>query len=322
MFVAIDENGEFVDVLDADKGCLYFCPICNGEVIVRDGGVNVKHFAHRKTNCLDNWHYDMSAWHRKMQSYFPKECREVVVSNDVESHRADVLIDNTVIEFQHSPISSMEFEERTDFFINLKYRVAWVFDVRDLYENCQIYHPEEREDQMLFWKYPSKCFSWGAWPNDFDKRFVVWFDFDNSLNKIIWCSTDLYGAPDYSKFIPSGHYLTYEEIIQTDKLFYSRNDYYDLMLAELKSKCKVESKYIGTKGKIQSSYICPRTKVFGLSIFGERACTYCKYCGLIAEKVRGKKKEYIVSCCYPNQVREEMENHPGNECGGVNFVEI
>lgn len=34
----------------------------------------------------DNWHYDMSEWHRKMQSYFSEEYREVVCKKNGEKH--------------------------------------------------------------------------------------------------------------------------------------------------------------------------------------------------------------------------------------------
>lgn len=73
----------------------------------------------------------MSDWHFGWQSKFPIENREVVVEKDGVVHRADILIKNTVIEFQHSPISGEEFEERNSFYKNCGYHVVWLFDAAD-----------------------------------------------------------------------------------------------------------------------------------------------------------------------------------------------
>jgi len=67
-----------------------------------------------------------------MQGYFPKESCEVRFVDDEtgEVHIADVFIKeaNTVLEFQHSPISEDEFMSRTAFHIKNGRRIAWFFD--------------------------------------------------------------------------------------------------------------------------------------------------------------------------------------------------
>ena len=73
----------------------------------------------------------MSEWHFEWQSKFPIDSREVVVERDGVVHRADILINDTVIEFQHSPINGEEFEARNSFYKNCGYRVVWLFDVAD-----------------------------------------------------------------------------------------------------------------------------------------------------------------------------------------------
>ncbi len=134
MFTASTKDNNRISIADAIPGNYYRCPVCGNPVVVKAASSdNIRtHFAHkRNTLCLDNWKHDMSNWHFEWQSKFPIESREVVVENEGIVHRADVLLNNTVIEFQHSPISSAEFEERNSFYKKCGYRVVWLFDAAD-----------------------------------------------------------------------------------------------------------------------------------------------------------------------------------------------
>lgn len=133
--IAYDIEKNRVHIDDAVRGQEYFCPVCGAEFIVRKGEIKAHHFAH-KSKCSDSWHYDMSEWHLRMQNLFPKECQEIVRTYDGETHRADVLMGDVVLEFQHSPISSKEYRERTEFWMRNGYKVAWIFDVTEW--KCQI----------------------------------------------------------------------------------------------------------------------------------------------------------------------------------------
>lgn len=171
MFVALDENAKRVcidDVVSMDYETKnFYCPLCRKDVIVRNGGVVSAHFAH-KSKCDETFTNDMSEWHLKWQSLFPKETREVVIEAEIDQyaydiektyymqyhegqyirehmcksdikdaptiklkHRADVCINGYVIEFQHSPISAEEFAERNVFYTLAGYKVIWIFDYID-----------------------------------------------------------------------------------------------------------------------------------------------------------------------------------------------
>jgi hypothetical protein len=73
----------------------------------------------------------MTEWHLSWQGLFPEECREVVIEEGGQRHRADVYLpeSKTVIEFQHSPMASREFEERNAFYMARGRRLIWVYDV-------------------------------------------------------------------------------------------------------------------------------------------------------------------------------------------------
>ncbi|MBR5923474.1 MAG: hypothetical protein IKZ59_06745 [Clostridia bacterium] len=134
MFIALNNAKTKISIEEALPSENYFCPVCGNPVIVKAAkSENIRtHFAHKRNNlCIDNWKHDMSEWHYEWQSKFPIENREVVVENNGIVHRADILINSTVIEFQHSPISGEEFESRNKFYKKCGYRVVWLFDATD-----------------------------------------------------------------------------------------------------------------------------------------------------------------------------------------------
>ena len=134
MFIALDENKNRIDIQKADKSHKYFCPICGEELSVKakDSLAVKPHFAHKRgTECLDTWKHDMSEWHYNWQCMFSEDYREVVVEKNGTKHRADVLINGVVIEFQHSPITAQEIMERNAFYLDCGYQVIWVFDAQN-----------------------------------------------------------------------------------------------------------------------------------------------------------------------------------------------
>ena len=137
MFIAFNESGERVEIQDATKNNKYFCPVCGESLTIRaaDSLAVKMHFAHKRGTQCDDWKHDMSEWHYNWQQCFPKECREVVVENNGEKHRADILISNTVIEFQHSPITGEEINRRNQFYTSCGHSVVWVFDATNKIKN-------------------------------------------------------------------------------------------------------------------------------------------------------------------------------------------
>lgn len=153
MLVAINDLGERVLASNATKDKKYYCPVCNEDVILKQGKTNITHFAHKSCECTDNWQYDMSEWHINMQSYFDKIYQEVVITRNGKKHRADILKDRIVVEFQHSPISSKEFMDRNKFYVSAGLKVIWVFDVTKQIDNGQL-EWNYNKDNMMKWKQP------------------------------------------------------------------------------------------------------------------------------------------------------------------------
>ena len=323
MFFALDQSHNRIDISNAEKGGTFYCPICGGSVIIRDGQINAKHFAHRSGSCTDNWHYDMSEWHRRMQSHFNEQYREVVVTNGSSVHRADILVEKTVIEFQHSPISTDEFNDRNLFFTRLGYRIAWVFDVSEQYQGGQIRDCDSDQYSGLKyeWLHPNRVITSFDRISDYSKTFSVWLylpsdDEPEAICKVIWTAqTD--NGPSMRHFVVSNHWLELEDGYEQeiDCFFYSNTDYFRQAKKYLLQGHSYQIKYKGEKGKPYDSYICPLwPDDFGIKIGTEIGCAYCPHCALIAGEERNKIVKWAVYCCYPEKVREEFEGHPGYCC--------
>ena len=158
MFIAIDTEGNRIDADTATKGNLYYCPTCHSVLRLRQGEQRRWHFAH-ETECADKWHYDMSAWHRQWQERFPVETREVIVKAENVIHRADILANGIVTEFQHSPMTEDEFRTRSRFYMSQGYNVIWLFDEIEHYKAGRFENTDKRRGfYNVRWKYPRNTF--------------------------------------------------------------------------------------------------------------------------------------------------------------------
>lgn len=164
MFIALNANGERISIENASTDTQYYCPICKEPLIIRASeSLAVKtHFAHKRgTICYDDWSHDMSEWHLSWQRQFPEQYREVVIDKNGIKHRADVCINNTVIEFQHSPITGEEIAKRNAFYLSCGYQVVWVFDATDKIKNCieDTIDPMKCREDDLCWKRAKQQFA-------------------------------------------------------------------------------------------------------------------------------------------------------------------
>ncbi len=130
-----------------DKGV---CPICDEEVIAKCGSIKIWHWAHKSNSECDSFGEPETEWHRDWKNNFPEECQEVVIGN----HRADVKTEKgLVIEFQNSPISPEQIEEREKFY---GYgNMIWVLNGDKIAKNIDL---REKKVITFRWKHPPK--SW------------------------------------------------------------------------------------------------------------------------------------------------------------------
>lgn len=163
MLFAVDYNDNRVHIDETHSNQEYYCPYCGAPLTTKKGEIRQHHFAHKQNHlCSDTWErshsYDISPWHNDWQSLFPKENQEVKLSLGDTKHRADVMIDRTVIEFQHSIMSVKAFDDRNNFYFNLGNKVIWLFDLSDLLED-QLFYKETGDGLEFHWRNPKKAFN-------------------------------------------------------------------------------------------------------------------------------------------------------------------
>lgn len=164
MLFAVDYNDKKIHISNTQSNLQYYCPYCGVPLIVKKGEIRQHHFAHSVNHrCTDSWErkdeYDMSEWHNEWQSCFPEENQEIKLALGDTKHRADIVVNRTVIEFQHSLLSPQSFDDRNNFYLNLNYKVTWMFDIRDLVEDGRITYESFDSGLEFSWTNPKKAFS-------------------------------------------------------------------------------------------------------------------------------------------------------------------
>ncbi len=165
--IARGPHGERVHVDDTESRCDYTCPVCGTLLVPHKGDVRRHHFKHKGDHaCVDSWGgtYCDSEWHHAWQERFPLDNREVTLALGSVRHRADVIVGQTVVEFQHSRLAKERYDDRNAFYGDLGYKVAWLFDLRSAFEDGSIVlRPDSQVDsrglQTAFqWDNPREAF--------------------------------------------------------------------------------------------------------------------------------------------------------------------
>lgn len=314
MQIAIDENNVRITAPNAKTAKKYTCPICGDEVILRQGSINIWHFAHKSSECVDTWNYDMSEWHLSMQNRFPEEQREVVISHNGKIHRADILKDDMIIEFQHSPISIDELRDRNLFYREAGYKVAWVFDFSEQYDiGAIVDYPRDDNTLMYKWRNPKRYLNCLPRPEEANKNIIIyfyWIDIDEEecINKIIWSTANDSNEPDFKRFIVDNYFFELDGELDVADFFVTEQDRLINRVASFQKPFHIKKS--GVKSCTRETYICPKTNTFGIKKYGEQGCLYCKHCAAIKEY----KKGFAAYCFFPYITREKAVGSPGDEC--------
>jgi len=232
MLFALDKDNKKVHIDNTIRSEDYFCPCCGSKMVLRMGDIRIHHFAHPSDSiCRDTWHYDMTEWHYEWQNRFPKEYQEIVKTKDGQKHRADVLIESekVVFEFQHSPLSPDEFEDRNSFYNSLGYKVIWIFDVEEQYQNEQI---ENYRSDLWSWKRPKRTFDYYDCKNKLVQLYLQLDNSDIDLIKVTLCTDD----NGLSRFATDGYGYDEESIVHMFDDDKKQNEPTECKLSELFDK--------------------------------------------------------------------------------------
>ena len=249
MFYGLNDKGERIYIKDSIKGETYYCPFCNGEMIRKVGKVKAHHFAHVSDVC-DNWYKEnKGVWHKTLQNCFDSKVQEIIVKADNSDvfHIADVFLSgnerNTIIEFQHSPMSIQEFKKRNDFYINNgttgfeKNRIVWVFDCRDKSIFINLSKVLDAYNGFYWWKKENRVGFENYAKMTWNNAIKTYSDINVSINKditIFLCVnyreyyTDYKGNEYYTEDGDYGYSIRKKKVFLdngSDKMYFVRLDY-------------------------------------------------------------------------------------------------
>ena len=132
------------------KGIHGYCLDCGKEVISKCGTIVSHHFAHvADSDCGSQYHDHKTEWHQSWQHSvipaLPGKNVEVTIEKDTAIKRAD-LISNSgfIIEFQHSPLSIIERQEREKHYGNM----LWV--IHTTKENSNTWRKQTKDIRLFF----------------------------------------------------------------------------------------------------------------------------------------------------------------------------
>ena len=132
------------------------CLVCKRGHLLKqyDSTERSRHFQHINAHDIN-----MSEWHSEWQTNFPLHTREQELKKknnlQIRDRRADVLLDNKVIEFQHSNITSKEVQERQKDYTLHNKEIIWVIDGNDTIVETFLLHSKRTylEFKGAYWKY-------------------------------------------------------------------------------------------------------------------------------------------------------------------------
>ena len=152
-------NAENIKIRASTSGQIGRCPTCGGSVRAHCGEILINHWRHSSNDC-DQWAETLTTWHIEWQESLERHGAqlEVPITKNGKTHRADaVLANGTVVEIQHSPISTQEIAERELFYGR---NMVWLFDVQDAYMKDRFDVRYKGEKTTFRWKHPQKSIAY------------------------------------------------------------------------------------------------------------------------------------------------------------------
>jgi hypothetical protein len=125
------------------------CPRCNEEVMSKCGKIITNHFAHFPGYICDTFKVNdgETEWHRLNKLQFPKKYQEVVIGE----HRADIKINNLVVEFQNSSIDIDTIIAREEFYTKQGCQLIWVVNAVEFWKQISKYTREDAYTEEKTW---------------------------------------------------------------------------------------------------------------------------------------------------------------------------
>lgn len=315
MLFAHDCNDNRVHIDETHSNQEYYCSYCGSPLITKKGDVRQHHFAHKSTHiCTDSWvgdrsrSYDISPWHNEWQFLFPKENQEVMLSLGDTKHRADVMVDKTVIEFQHSIMPVKAFDDRNNFYFNFGNKVIWLFDLSDLLESQQLTYQRAENGLDFVWNNPKRAF------NSYDVKsgcIDLFFQFGEEgkcIVRVMDVSENGFESFQTTDFITKSEFLEYVGLENGQCLPPCRDD-----IAGNQEYCDFKKKYsIQLNQQQERALLAVEGSILLLAVPGSGKTTVL--ISRLGHMVINKKitPESLLAITYSNQAADEMRERFSN----------
>lgn len=286
MIIGLDKSGKRVNFKDAKSSSKYFCPCCGKDITIKEDG-----FEHKCEE--DDNTYDESDWHNLIQSYFDFENQEIGI-RDVNNKyfRADVLVDNLVIQIRNDFEDVEIFNETNKFLKEMGYDVIWLFNISHYKDADKI---RLIEDDKYKASMPIKCLVQNKY------KVPIFFCFRGDDEDDFYCT--------YVEWVSCrGDYFSMNDISCSFKLekglditLFSMR-YKDFLQRALRGyNCTEKYKGRGLKGYSFNKYKCPKTGKF----MSDEDCIGCKNC--IAVECQRQSNWVVVHCNGDMECAKERE---------------
>ena len=132
------------------------CPECSSEVFAKCGEIKFWHWSHYP-DAPPCFQKEETIWHRQWKEKFPEHCQEVYVEHHGKRHRADVIFDGIIYEFQSNNLRTEEMREREEFWCKTGRSFIWILKAPDACFESRPYCVEPKPWKAYTWVNP-----WGG----------------------------------------------------------------------------------------------------------------------------------------------------------------
>ncbi len=189
-------NNETKDITNAKSGEIGECLVCKKFVIAKRGEIKAIHWAHVGNESV----YDIEShneWHISWKKFFER------IGYTTEKKFGNFIADaynsktSTVIEYQHSPITSQEIVDRCKHHKNENRNIKWIFDYTNKYKDghVELYKKNDINNCEFCYefviKWAIKSYTQGIFNNEIRHLNIQsYFDIIHNYNSNLYSSLD------------------------------------------------------------------------------------------------------------------------------------
>ncbi|OJG54741.1 competence protein CoiA [Enterococcus haemoperoxidus] len=179
------------------KGSMYYCPVCNQPVRIKNGKVKLPHFSHYNNSDCSIYSEGETIEHLALKEVFAKWCEKESIPYELEKYlpalnqRPDLLIGNIALEIQCSSLSTQRLVERTQRYQKHGFIPIWICG-KKLFSNHLVL--SELVKNLCYF---SDSLGFYLWTADWEmKELTLHFHIEEDWKKRVYSSTKVWSFYD------------------------------------------------------------------------------------------------------------------------------